>query len=341
MAKGVAPSFTAGDVDDLASGKLIVHCTTRDKYVTVLQATARDDNLSFKARGILVYLLSLPANWKTNLLHLAKQSKKDGRDAIASGIRELIAEGYARRVVLRDEGGQITSRELQIAEVPLFRANPVQAVPSLCSENPDEGKSAHHPENPDEAAPAPADHRSGLPDKANPTLRSTEVRKDLVKKPPLTPPTDTQQLQLVEAREGSDEPPKPRWGAESSETKSAATAGGQPADLEAEVASWLRRFKSATDEEVTYVLGELAKKNPGEVPKPKAYADRALQTYRTGRLRAAEYADRYRRSVQEDEDPNCRHRLKLSQCEECTAEAKKNLSRLMPALAALAEMKGA
>ena len=58
-------TFSSADVGDLESGSLIVHCTSRDRCVTVLQTTARDANLSFKARGILVYLMSLPSNWKT------------------------------------------------------------------------------------------------------------------------------------------------------------------------------------------------------------------------------------------------------------------------------------
>ncbi|MGQ0680649.1 MAG: hypothetical protein ACT4OM_13525, partial [Actinomycetota bacterium] len=203
-------TFSAADVGDLESGALIVRCTSRDKYVTVLQTTARDANLSFKARGILVYLMTLPSNWKTNLQHLAKQSTKDGRTAIASGIQELMAEGYARRVTLRDEAGRITSKELQVAEVPVFRTNPVQLAPELESGNLNEVDDQLESGNLHEANPNDESLESGFLNEGNPRLRKLERKKNPGKKTPPSPPQDTdqaQQLQLGGVGERSDETP--------------------------------------------------------------------------------------------------------------------------------------
>jgi hypothetical protein len=58
----------------------------------------QDIQISFKAQGILTYLLSLPDTWKTNSERLgAARPGKEGRDAIRSGLRELEAAGYLRR----------------------------------------------------------------------------------------------------------------------------------------------------------------------------------------------------------------------------------------------------
>jgi hypothetical protein len=45
--------------------------------------------MSWKARGILIYMLSLPDDWEVHLSEIAKHSEKDGRDSFASGIKEL------------------------------------------------------------------------------------------------------------------------------------------------------------------------------------------------------------------------------------------------------------
>ena len=52
--------------------------------------------LSFKSKGILTYLLSLPADWELHVSHLATIST-DGRDSVYNGIQELIEAKYIWR----------------------------------------------------------------------------------------------------------------------------------------------------------------------------------------------------------------------------------------------------
>jgi hypothetical protein len=61
-------------------------------------------NLSFKARGLLSYLLSRPDGWDTSARGLAasKHSNRDGRDAILTGFQELQAAGYLVRIRQQD-----------------------------------------------------------------------------------------------------------------------------------------------------------------------------------------------------------------------------------------------
>lgn len=49
--------------------------------------------LSFKSKGILTYLLSLPADWELHVSHLATIST-DGRDSVYNGIQELVESKY-------------------------------------------------------------------------------------------------------------------------------------------------------------------------------------------------------------------------------------------------------
>ena len=48
-----------------------------------------DERLSFKARGLLIYMLSKPDDWKFYTDELAKRSSKDGITAIKSALKEI------------------------------------------------------------------------------------------------------------------------------------------------------------------------------------------------------------------------------------------------------------
>jgi len=65
-------------------------------------------SLSWKAKGILGYLLSKPDDWVIRISDLIKQST-DGRDAVYSGVKELRKAGYVELVDVRNESGKIIS----------------------------------------------------------------------------------------------------------------------------------------------------------------------------------------------------------------------------------------
>jgi hypothetical protein len=73
-------------------------------FVLVRNEVARDPRLSFRARGLLVSILSRPDNWETNSTQLAREAK-EGRDAIRSALNELKAAGYLVHTKRRDEKG--------------------------------------------------------------------------------------------------------------------------------------------------------------------------------------------------------------------------------------------
>lgn len=62
-------------------------------FVQIRNDVARDARLSYKARGILVDILSRPDNWRTTADALAANGP-DGRTAVLSGLRELRDHGY-------------------------------------------------------------------------------------------------------------------------------------------------------------------------------------------------------------------------------------------------------
>ena len=78
-------------------------------FFTVRNDVARDSRLSFRARGILIAILSRPDGWSTTSAQLQNEGK-EGREAIRTALRELRAHGYLKVVRYQNAKGQwITS----------------------------------------------------------------------------------------------------------------------------------------------------------------------------------------------------------------------------------------
>lgn len=95
--------------------------TKRTKNFTVLNNDLiRDSRLSFKARGLLQYMLSMPDDWKFYVSELAKHSSKEGEGAIRSAITELEEAGYMRRIRKRGKGGKFEAVDWEVLDEPAF-----------------------------------------------------------------------------------------------------------------------------------------------------------------------------------------------------------------------------
>lgn len=75
----------------------------------------RDERLSWKAKGIIIYVMSLPDDWRLYISELSKHAK-DGRDSTYRGINELIEFGYCKRTELHDERGKFAGVEYLISD---------------------------------------------------------------------------------------------------------------------------------------------------------------------------------------------------------------------------------
>jgi len=65
-------------------------------YTVIGNEAAQDSSLSWKARGLLVYLLSLPRDWNIRLSELARHAT-DGIDSTRKAMDELLNAGYIQR----------------------------------------------------------------------------------------------------------------------------------------------------------------------------------------------------------------------------------------------------
>lgn len=108
---------------------MIVNKVKKNENFTIVDnGYLNDPNLSFKAKGILTYLLSLPGDWVIYFEEVITHSK-DGIKSFRSGVDELINEGYIYRYPVR-ENGVIIRWETEIYEVkkPLSQNVKVEEV---------------------------------------------------------------------------------------------------------------------------------------------------------------------------------------------------------------------
>jgi len=86
-------------------------------YVQIDKECINNNRLSWKAKGILAYLLSKPNDWQVYITDLGNQSK-DGIKSVRSGVKELIDYGYMIRGKKRGNKGRFNGWEYIVYEQP-------------------------------------------------------------------------------------------------------------------------------------------------------------------------------------------------------------------------------
>ncbi|MDK6268398.1 hypothetical protein QP113_02645 [Lactobacillus mulieris] len=106
----------------------------KQSYTVLSNTVIKDERLSWKARGIFAYLMSLPEDWTFHQIEIAKHAK-DGRDALRTGMDELQEFGYLKIFRDRDGNGRLGDAVWLLDDSPLpMSGNPILEMPM--SENP-------------------------------------------------------------------------------------------------------------------------------------------------------------------------------------------------------------
>ena len=98
-------------------------------YTVMSNHHLTDRDLSFKAKGLMSYMLSRPDDWDFTIAGLSRLNK-DGRDAIGRIIQELESHGYLERVRRRQSKGTFGTMEYILHEQPM-PGNPALDKPAL------------------------------------------------------------------------------------------------------------------------------------------------------------------------------------------------------------------
>jgi hypothetical protein len=98
----------------------IVRIERYSRFTNVPNEAIEDDRLSFRARGILVYLLSKPDTWDARSEQLI-DAGREGREAIRAAMRELKEFGYMEHIkeqYVADNGKKLWRTIVVVRDLP-------------------------------------------------------------------------------------------------------------------------------------------------------------------------------------------------------------------------------
>ena len=112
-------------------------------FTVVPNQILNDGRISFKAKGLLVFILSKPDHWRTPTSHLASIGP-DGRQAIQSMMRELEQAGYVVRRRYQDQATGQWRYDVLVFDCPHLGTRPDEQLSTDCPQpqtaSPAEGK---------------------------------------------------------------------------------------------------------------------------------------------------------------------------------------------------------
>jgi hypothetical protein len=89
-----------------------------DKYVTIPNKTIQSRDLTWEARGLLTFMLSLPSEWVIHKSWLLEQVEECGRDKLNRILKELTNCGYLVRQQSRSDSGAFSSNDWFVFSEP-------------------------------------------------------------------------------------------------------------------------------------------------------------------------------------------------------------------------------
>lgn len=103
---------------DQSSGMVKVRRQRVDPFSRVPHAVLEDERLSWRAKGIMAYLLGRPDDWIIRMRDIQNRSK-EGRDAIRSAMQELKRAGYAK-MIPRIDCGRMMGAMWEVTDISVF-----------------------------------------------------------------------------------------------------------------------------------------------------------------------------------------------------------------------------
>ena len=137
---------------------ILLHRDTEDPFARVPKPLLEDPALSWKAKGILSYLLGKPQGWKAQVQDISNHGTDRG-GSIRAGLKELRDAGYAKLVRVHGKDGKLVEWVLKVSDMPVFIGS-----------------------EPDSEKPDQANPEVGKPDQGNRPLSKNEVTKNELNK---------------------------------------------------------------------------------------------------------------------------------------------------------------
>ncbi|CCI87000.1 conserved phage C-terminal domain-containing protein [Lactobacillus gigeriorum] len=103
-------------------------------YTNISNNLVQDSSLSWKARGIFIYLWSQANEWQFYVSEIAKHST-DGERALRSGLKELEEKGYLKRVHRQSNDGSFDGMDWILSDDPNINHHSQNAIDGEKAEN--------------------------------------------------------------------------------------------------------------------------------------------------------------------------------------------------------------
>ena len=95
----------------------MIYKRNEDTFTLIPNSVLRNRDLSMKAVGLLVYILSLPKDWDIYQKEITTHFK-DGLDSVRSGFKELTKKGYIEKRIIKHKNGTISAIEWYVTTDP-------------------------------------------------------------------------------------------------------------------------------------------------------------------------------------------------------------------------------
>ena len=112
----------------------VIRIEKNSNYVVMSKVGLHDGRLSWKAKGLLAYMLSMPDDWTFYNEELMKHSP-DGSSTFKAAMKELQEYGYVVRRKKQDERGRFAGWETIVYEHPIENEEDHRQVENRQSEN--------------------------------------------------------------------------------------------------------------------------------------------------------------------------------------------------------------
>jgi hypothetical protein len=117
----------------MAKQKKIFRSKIQKNFVRIQNEILMNDKLSWKAKGLLCFMLSRKDDWEFHKIQVQKYST-DGRDGTISAFNELIKAGYVKQKKIRDDKGKFFKTDYLVYDTPItenpFTDNPFTEKPN-------------------------------------------------------------------------------------------------------------------------------------------------------------------------------------------------------------------
>lgn len=129
----------APDFDTMDPAVSILRHVRKDGYTTIPNETLQDRRLSYTDRGVLAYMLSLPADWRFSADRIAAACDVDGRTKVLSALKRLEQCGYLNRSKHRVAGGRYNT-VVKVSDWPIksWSKEPASGFPTPVDPTPDD-----------------------------------------------------------------------------------------------------------------------------------------------------------------------------------------------------------